>query len=55
MSIDALKWAWTAPVDSASERLVLLSLADRAGEEHTAWPSIARLENDTKLNRKTVQ
>ena len=55
MSIDATRWAWTAPVKNSSQRLVLLSLADRAGEHHTAWPSIDRLAKDTALNEKTVQ
>ena len=55
MSIDATRWAWTAQVKNSSQRLVLLSLADRAGEHHTAWPSIDRLAKDTALNEKTVQ
>ena len=55
MSIDATRWAWTAQVKNSSQRLVLLSLADRAGEEHTAWPSIERLAKDTVLDKKTVQ
>ncbi len=55
MSIDATRWAWTAPVKTSAQRLVLLSLADRAGEEHTAWPSIERLAADTVLDKKTVQ
>lgn len=55
MSIDASRWAWTAGVQSSTQRLVLLSLADRAGEEHTAWPSIDRLAKDTVLDKKTVQ
>lgn len=55
MSIDATRWAWAAPVNNSSQRLVLLSLADRAGEEHTAWPSIDRLAKDTVLDKKTVQ
>lgn len=55
MSIDATRWAWTAPVNNSSQRLVLLSLADRAGEDHTAWPSIDRLAKDTVLDKKTVQ
>jgi len=55
VSIDATRWAWTAPVKNSSQRLVLLSLADRAGEHHTAWPSIDRLAKDTALNEKTVQ
>lgn len=55
MSIDATRWAWTAPVNNSSQRLVLLSLADRASDEHTAWPSIERLAKDTVLDKKTVQ
>ena len=55
MSIDATLCAWTAQVKNSSQRLVLLSLADRAGEHHTAWPSIDRLAKDTALNEKTVQ
>lgn len=55
MSIDATRWAWVAPVNNSSQRLVLLSLADRAGEDHTAWPSIDRLAKDTVLDKKTVQ
>ncbi|MHA3117279.1 helix-turn-helix domain-containing protein [Acinetobacter sp. ANC 4635] len=54
MSLDATRWAWTAPVENCSQRIVLLSLADRAGEDHKAWPSIKRLEVDTKCDRKTI-
>ncbi|MFH4181111.1 helix-turn-helix domain-containing protein, partial [Acinetobacter baumannii] len=52
MSIDATRWSWTASVKTSAQRLVLLSLADRAGEEHTAWPSIDRLAADTMLDKK---
>lgn len=52
MSIDATRWSWTASVKTSAQRLVLLSLADRAGEEHTAWPSIDRLAKDTVLDKK---
>ena len=54
MSLDATRWAWTAPVESCPQRAILLSLADRAGEDHKAWPSIKRLEVDTKCDRKTI-
>ena len=54
MSVDATRWAWLAPVKSSTQRLVLLSLADRAGEYHTCFPSVARITKDTKLNRKTI-
>ena len=32
MSLDASNWAWKVNVKNASQRVVLLSLADRAGE-----------------------
>lgn len=54
MSLDASLWAWKAPVKSSTQRLVLVSLADRAGEDHSCYPSARRLEQDTLLNRKTI-
>ena len=54
MSLDATVWAWKASVSGASERLVLLALADRAGDDHKCFPSLKRLEKDTTLNRKTI-
>lgn len=54
MSLEASIWAWKAGVKNASQRVVLLSLADRAGEKHRCYPSVRRLVEDTKLNRKTV-
>jgi hypothetical protein len=53
MSLNATLWAWSQKL-TAPQKLILLSLADRAGENHEAWPSIARLELDTGLNRKTI-
>jgi len=54
MSLDASIWAWKADVKSSSQRLILLSLADRAGENHECYPSIMRMVKDTKMNRKTI-
>ena len=54
MSVDATRWAWKVEVSSSTKRLVLLALADRAGEEHTCYPSAVRMTKDTNLNRKTV-
>lgn len=61
MSLDASKWAWSVEIPSkkggalkALKKLVLLSLADRAGEDHCAYPSMARLISDTEMDRKTV-
>ena len=54
MSLDATTWAWRQKTNTPAQKLVLLSLADRAGEDHTCYPSIDRLVRDTQLNRKTV-
>ncbi|AIS07252.1 helix-turn-helix domain-containing protein [Acinetobacter baumannii] len=61
MSLDATVWAWKTrqkqKVGGALKplkKLVLLSLADRAGETHECYPSIARLVDDTEMDRKTV-
>ncbi|MGQ0852601.1 helix-turn-helix domain-containing protein [Acinetobacter baumannii] len=61
MSLDATIWAWKTrqkqKVGGALKplkKLVLLSLADRASETHECYPSIARLVDDTEMDRKTV-
>lgn len=54
MSLDATIWAFKAEVKTSSQRLVLLALADRAGESHKCYPSIKRMVKDTVLNRKTI-
>lgn len=55
MSRKANDWAWSQKIKPATDKLILLALADRAGEEHECYPSIKRLEDDTSLNRKTIQ
>ncbi|UJF17224.1 helix-turn-helix domain-containing protein [Vibrio sp. SS-MA-C1-2] len=54
MSRVATDWVWKLDVKPASLKLLLLSMADRADEEHCCFPSITRLEKDTGLNRKTI-
>jgi hypothetical protein len=54
MSTDATRWAWLQGGIKPSAKLVLLSMADRAGETHECFPSIKRLCDDTNLDRKTV-
>lgn len=54
MSVDATRWAWLQSEIKPTAKLVLLSLADRAGETHECYPSIKRLCEDTNLDRKTV-
>ena len=53
MSIDATRWAWEQQVTPA-QKLVLLSLADRANESHECYPSTKRLCHDTGLYRETI-
>jgi hypothetical protein len=53
VSVDATRWAWSQSL-KASEKLVLLALADRAGENHGCWPSVSRLVSDTGLDKKTI-
>ena len=61
MSLDATLWAWKIRQKQKKggslkplKKLVLLSLCDRASEEHCAFPSVARLVEDTEIDRKTV-
>ena len=61
MSLDATNWAWRIRQKQKKggslkglKKLVLLSLADRAGEDHCAYPSMSRLVEDTEMDRKTV-
>ncbi|WP_111894204.1 helix-turn-helix domain-containing protein [Acinetobacter sp. MB5] len=61
MSLDATIWAWRTRQKQTKggclkplKKLVLLSLADRAGEDHCAYPSVGRLVEDTEMDRKTV-
>ncbi len=54
MSTDATQWAWQQSPRKATEKLILLSLADRASDDCTCWPSVERLCKDTLLEKKTV-
>lgn len=57
MSIDATRFVWKLGknIVTPSEKLVLLSLADRADEFGYAYPSQKRLSADTTLNIKTIK
>ncbi len=54
MSLEATIWAWKQQGLRPAEKLVLLSFAERAGEDHTAFPSARRMKLDTGLDRKTI-
>lgn len=53
MSRAATEWVWSLDL-KASQKLLLLSLADRADEFHRCYPSTMRLVNDTGLDKKTI-
>lgn len=55
MSLDASLWAWKQKGLTSAEKNVLHSLADRAGENHTAWPSAKRFAQDTELSDRHVR
>ena len=55
MSLDATKWAWEQTGLSPTQKLILPSMADRADEDNRCYPTNARLQADTGLNRKTIQ
>ena len=56
MSVDATIWAWKFNKQQISslEKLILLSLADRANEYDECYPSGKRLEKDCNTNIKTI-
>ena len=53
MSRATTDWAWGLEL-KASQKLLMLSLADRADESHCCYPSIQRLVKDTGMDRKTI-
>jgi hypothetical protein len=54
VSNEAINWALAQQDLRSSEKLVLLVLANRANAEWLCWPSLAALQSDTCLNRKTI-
>jgi len=56
MSVEATlaTWRLSKKQVTSTEKLFLLSCANRAGESHECWPSIKRLCADTGMDRKTI-
>lgn len=56
MSVEATIWAWklTKHDVTSNEKLILLSMADRANEAFECWPSKVRLQSDTLISLKTI-
>lgn len=55
MSYDLVRAVWDRKDLDASERLVMLSLADHADDHGYSYPSIKRLCERTSLSERTVQ
>ena len=54
MSVKALTWAFEQPI-SATEKVVLLALADHANEHGLCWPSVSTLMKRANVGERTVQ
>lgn len=59
MSLEATRWAWQQPGITATQKLVLLALADRAAdrgeEKQICWPSQERISKDTGLTTRAIR
>src|SRR5690554_5205943 len=54
MSIEAIRWAFAQQVSHSSAKFVLVALADYAGPDWQAYPSVAEIARATGQDRKTV-
>lgn len=56
MSVRASSWAWESSRSTGSAFLVLLALADHAGQDGgDCWPSVGRLARRCRVDERTVQ
>lgn len=55
MSVRAINDAYRVKAGSPSSKMVLLALANHAGEDSKCWPSISKLETETELHANTVR
>ena len=54
MSVAATNWVWTESKAEGADRLVLLALADFADEDGNCFGSWGKLEQKTRLARRTI-
>lgn len=54
MSVKALTWAFDQPI-SATDKVVLLALADHANDRGECWPSVSLLMQRAYVGERTVQ
>lgn len=52
MSVDATLWAWKQQGLSPIQKIILLSLADRANDFNMCFPSVNRIMLDTGIGKK---
>lgn len=55
MSLDAIRWAKTVPVADPARRLVLMTLADYADAEWSAFVGQQRLADECLVSKRTIQ
>lgn len=55
MSAKSTFWAWSQSIKHAPTKLVLLRLADRAGENECCWPAVSSIVKDTGLSESEVR
>ncbi|WCS27255.1 helix-turn-helix domain-containing protein [Methylobacterium sp. NMS14P] len=55
MSVEALRWAKTQKPKSATQRAVLMAIADYANEHGKAWPSQKTLADEMMLTDRTIR
>lgn len=54
MSFSAMTWAASVKTSTPTQKLILLLLADRAGDNDTCFPSLQRIADDGCLSRRCV-
>ena len=54
MSFRCMAWASKQKTGSGTRKLILLMLADRAGDDNKCYPSQKRLSEDCELSRETI-
>ena len=54
MSVEAITWALSQPVERSSAKFVLVAMANCANNDMTCWPSVQYLSDATAQDRKTV-
>lgn len=54
MSFKAMTWAASVKTPTSTQKLILLLLADRAGDDNTCFPSLKRIADDSCTSKRCV-